>query len=550
MPDTELLKAIDRSWEATQPLPSVRPMVILDLVTYLLFVKRLDELQTYQEQVAEKSGIVLENLLFTKDTEAFRWKKFKHLDRKSLHQLFVREGGALSFYEQYGHEPHIFSCFLKAPLLVPPTPILLENAVAIVTHFEQVEKEQRPQLFEYLIAKVGVASNLRQLPVSPILAKFMVALAAPQPGDLILDPAAGAATFLVPCEQYLKETFPQSFKEETTHNSFFADLFLGLEKDPLLLRIGAMKMILNGIDDPQLKELETVAERDSESNAETTIVISSIPLTNEQIVEEATDVDAVRSTDTGSGLFYFDFIVDSLKEGGKAVLLVPETLMVANTAAPKNMRQQLVNHFNLQAVFFIPGGAFQPFSGMGAFIIVFKKQAPTKGGTVLFCNLDMEYLTPQKTLQEQDNFSGAAPAFKDGYKDLQHLIDEVNEPVKMSGTPVSKDCFYVPLPLMRDHQYDFKSAWYRQKITGQTEEKVSSYSNTGFGKTGIPGINVIANDLDEIDKPNAVKKTMLWLFVFGLVLFLVYFFVLRKNNEKSTAAVTKATFYNIVFSQG
>src|SRR5579875_1853897 len=132
MLSTELQSAIDQKWESFWPVNHVKPLIIADLITYLLFIKRLDELQLLKEKKASLTDQPIKVPIYTQEQQELRWSSFKNLDRNSLYALFTKQNGVLHFIRQYGREQRTFSRFLKTPLLITPTANVLANAVSLI----------------------------------------------------------------------------------------------------------------------------------------------------------------------------------------------------------------------------------------------------------------------------------------------------------------------------------------------------------------------------------------------------------------------------------
>ncbi len=454
---------IDKRWEATHPLNTVRPLIILDLVTYLLFVKRLDELQIFQEKNAEQIGEELQFPVYTKAAQALRWHIFKNESREKQHQLFTKEEGVISFIDIYAQGPHLFSTFLKNPLLVKPTPILLENAISIVKTIEETEVNQRGELFEYLLNKTTVGARGKQLPLPPHIVKMMVELMEPLPEDVVYDPAVGNGSLLLACAHYLKENNTLLFANKDESEGLLSETLFGTETDPVLLRITAMNLILHGIEDPQLKELN---KEESDLFFEgASLVIANPPLSTRTNSIVGDEQQVLSEGNQPASLFYLSQIIQSLKPGGRAAVLLPESFLLSISEANKEMRKQLINEHKLKAVISLPGGIFRPTTGIGADILIFEKDKAQADNNVWFYKMEQDgfSLDEQRKPLVGDGF--APLIFPDDFGDLPTLLNYWKGGLKNGQELVAYNSALVPVRLIKDNDYDLKGRTYLKKET-------------------------------------------------------------------------------------
>ncbi|MEP6597374.1 MAG: N-6 DNA methylase, partial [Ginsengibacter sp.] len=206
----ELQSDIDNKWEACMPINQLRPLVLLDLLCYLLFIKKINEDEPTPENAATPPCY---NPIYIKEQKELRWNSFKDMEAHDMHKLFIKEKGVLSFIKDYGNSNNLYSVFLKPPLLLTPTPILLGNITGIIKIIEAVGDVTKADIYEYLINKVEISGQNWQVYAPEYITKLIVALMKPESKDIIWDPSAGNGSFLVKSAMYLARTNPDGTKK-------------------------------------------------------------------------------------------------------------------------------------------------------------------------------------------------------------------------------------------------------------------------------------------------------------------------------------------------
>ena len=133
-----LRSSVDKLWEAFWTGVVSNPLTVIEQITYLLFLKRLDENQTLKEKQSAKLGGPIKDPIYPKKYDALRWKNFKDKDPDTLIALFTRPDAQLDnltvfdFMKRLGSEGSVFSQHMKGATLMIPTPRLLDRAVQMI----------------------------------------------------------------------------------------------------------------------------------------------------------------------------------------------------------------------------------------------------------------------------------------------------------------------------------------------------------------------------------------------------------------------------------
>jgi type I restriction enzyme M protein len=96
--------------------------------------------------------------------------------------------------------------------------------------------------------------------------------------------------------------------------------------------------------------------------------------------------DVKVGTTTATELLFLKYMMDSLRPGGRCGVIVPEGVLFGSTGAHKELRRQLIENNRVEAVLSMPGGVFQPYSGVKTSVLFFRRGGSTE--RVLFLHAD------------------------------------------------------------------------------------------------------------------------------------------------------------------
>jgi type I restriction enzyme M protein len=277
---------------------------------------------------------------------------------------------------------------LKDALFNIPTPALLSKVVELLAEIPMADRDTNGDLYEYLLSKLATAGVNGQFRTPRHIIETMVELAAPQPNDEICDPAVGSAGFLVVASEYIRRQHPETLTDKELRNHFHRSMFHGYDNDQTMVRIGAMNLLLHGIEQPDLVRQDSLAEPLPDSrglDSERFSLILANPPFSGSLDDETVSSDLRRIVNTKkTELLFLAAITKLLKVGGRAAVIVPEGVLFGSTSAHLKIRKMLVDDQKLEAVVKLPSGVFKPYSGVSTAIMLFTKT--NSGGTedVLF----------------------------------------------------------------------------------------------------------------------------------------------------------------------
>jgi type I restriction enzyme M protein len=389
----EIRNQINGIWDDFWSGGVSNPLSVMEQITYLLFIKRLDELQTLEERKAEATGDDVNRRIFPEGAdprgepyENLRWSRFKELDPREMFRV-VDEHVFPFIRDKVAAEGAVAKHMREARFAIP-TPALLAKVVDKLDHVAMADRDTKGDVYEYLLSKIASAGQNGQFRTPRHIIQLMVALMEPTPKDVICDPAAGTCGFLVGAGEYLREHHSEIFRDETMRRHFHNGAFHGFDFDPTMLRIGSMNMILHGIENPVIEARDSLAQDISGEAERYDLILANPPfagsLDDEQVAKDLQQVVKTRKTE----LLFLALFLRLLKVGGRAAVIVPDGVLFGSSKAHKELRRMLVEDHKLDAVISLPSGVFRPYAGVSTAILVFTKTSV--GGTEKVWFYDMK----------------------------------------------------------------------------------------------------------------------------------------------------------------
>jgi type I restriction enzyme M protein len=377
----DIKSKIDRIWDSFWSGGISNPLEVIEQITYLLFLRRLDDLQTIAEKKARVSGDSIEDSKFLPGQEHLRWSRFKNLDADVMYKTVATE--VFPFLQKYGAQvggdDSTYSDHMKDARFTIPTPALLSRVVDMLDDIPMHSRDTNGDLYEYMLSKIATAGTNGQFRTPRHIIKLMVDMTAPQPDDEICDPACGTAGFLVAASEYIREQHRAALTDATQRKHFHKSMFHGYDFDNVMLRIGSMNMLLHGIESPDIRYRDSLSEGASEDTEKYTLILANPPFAG-SLDYESTSKDLQRVVKTRkTELLFLALFLKLLKPGGRAAVIVPDGVLFGSSKAHKDLRRILVEDQKLDAVVKLPSGVFRPYAGVSTAILFFTKT--NSGGT-------------------------------------------------------------------------------------------------------------------------------------------------------------------------
>lgn len=454
MLSNELRNNIDNWWQALWPTNHLKPLSVIDVITYLLFLKQLDEAQTIKEWEARLAGEPVKDPIYNENQKELRWSTFKKMDPESMYRVFTKEDGVFHFLKNESHKYGGFGKFINDNLSSLPIRSLLAKAVNMINAIDTEDQATKAEIYDYLLQKVTAEGQNKQFTTPPHIIKLVVEMMEPRPDDVVFDPNAGTGGYLVASAQYLKESRAITHKEETAGPALSSDQLVGMELDPLLLRIGAMNMIMHGIKEPYLKNLNELSPDELPLDRPPTLIMTTLPFTG-SITRAALELGALRNVDSNKvSLHYLEMVLKNLKEGGRAAVVVPYSILSENGQGHREKRQEIIDNHKLEAVISMPSGVFRPYTGIKTAILIFRKDPGLVTQGVWFYNMHSDGLSLDgNRVPLIKRGVNSEMQFPEDFGELPVVLEQWREQ-KEKGPKISDKSFFVSAEEIRKNNYN------------------------------------------------------------------------------------------------
>ena len=442
----ELKSKVDKIWETFWTGGITNPLEVIEQFTYLLFIKNLDEIETRKESEALLLGFPYIGM-FPANRQALRWSRFKNEEATQMYQTVATE--VFPFIKSlHANQDSAYTKYMGDAIFKIPTPQMLTKLVDMIDVLP-LTPDTKGDLYEYLLSKVATAGTNGQFRTPRHIIDMMVKLMKPTPSDVIVDPAAGSAGFLVSAQQYLRDNHADLFHNQGLKEHFNNDMFYGFDMDRTMLRIGAMNMMLHGVDNPNIEYKDSLSEQNKDED-KYTLILANPPFKG-SLDYEAVSADLLKVTKTKkTELLFLSLFLRILKTGGRCASIVPDGVLFGSSKAHKDIRKEIVENHKLEAVISLPSGVFKPYAGVSTAILILTKT--TVGGTDHVWFYDMKadgYSLDDKRQPIQDN------DIPDIIERFSHLENEVER-------KKTEQSFFVSVDEIRETGYDLSINKYKE----------------------------------------------------------------------------------------
>ena len=394
--DSQLKSDIDALWNKMRDGGLPNPLDSIEQLSFLLFMKRLDEEETRREQQAKRKGTPYKSLFVDKDGKPkpeYRWSQWTQRTGDDALQ-FVKTK-VFPFIKQIGGKTSGFAQHMANAEFKINKPTLLQEACASLDELKVAQQNQDVQgdVYEYMLGKLGDAAGRNgQFRTPRHIIRMMVQMIDPKPTERICDPAAGTAGFLVNAYQYILEKhtnpasleydeqgFPHHLTGETLEpqeREFLQTRALtGFDNDSgmTMLRIGAMNLMLHGIKEPNFRYADTLGKSFEESKRYD-VVLANPPFKGAIDSGDVNDTLPARCKKTE--LLFLHLFLRLLDMGGRCAAISPDGVLFGSSGAHVATRKKLIEENRLEAVISMPSGVFKPYAGVSTAVLIF-----TRGGT-------------------------------------------------------------------------------------------------------------------------------------------------------------------------
>ena len=387
----ELRSQVDKVWNSFWSGGISNPLEIIEQITYLLFLRRLDDLQTLEDNKARRLNKSLEQNFFPKGKDNLRWSKLKNMAPQEMFNLVDKE--VFPFLRSLGGDNSSYGRHMQGARFTIPTPMLLSTAIDLLDQIPMQDRDTKGDLYEYMLSKIASAGQNGQFRTPRHIIRLMVELTAPTVKDTICDPASGTCGFLVNASEYLRDKYPEILIDTKNRKHFHNTMFYGYDFDNTMLRIGSMNMLLHGVENPDISYRDSLAQDFALEEEKYSLILANPPFKGSiNIDNTAKDLLAIVKT-KNTELIFLALFLKLLKPGGRAAVIVPDGVLFKGNKAYKKIRRMIIEDQKLDGVISLPTGVFKPYAGVSTAILLFTKTNSGGTDTVWFYGMTADGLS-------------------------------------------------------------------------------------------------------------------------------------------------------------
>ena len=529
----ELKGKIDQLWNKFWSGGISNPLTAIEQITYLLFMKRLDELDQKRQADAEWTG---ENYVskfegkwippeyrnqqkpdeFAIDKRTIRWSEFKRMQAEEM--LLHVQTKVFPFLKDLNGAESNFTHHMKNAVFIIPKPALLVEAVKTIDEiFEVMEYDSREKgqafqdiqgdVYEMLLSEIATAGKNGQFRTPRHIIKLIADLVQPQLGHKVTDPACGSGGFLLGAYQYIvtqlaikagtKDLPPD--EDGFTRTSVAATLsekaqailqesLWGYDIDATMVRLGLMNLMMHGIDEPHIDYKDTLSKSYTEES-EYDIVMANPPFTGS--IDKGDINENLQLGTTKTELLFVENIYRLLKKGGTACVIVPQGVLFGSGGAFKTLRQLLVERCDLKAIITLPSGVFKPYAGVSTAILLFTKVWGPKDKVIQPATEHVwfyEMTADGYSLDDKRNKL-------DGNGDLQDIVAKYHARNPATDTDRTAKYFVVPRTEIEAESFDFSLSRYKEDV----------FEEVLYDAPGLILDRLIQAEVGDVEEPDLAK---------------------------------------------
>lgn len=448
----EIRNRIDQIWDTFWTGGITNSLTILEQMTYLFFMKMLDDAQTKREKEANAWHTELKNPTFPKGKkwknpetgkevsyEELRWQKFSNAGPDQMFNTVRND--VFVFIKNLGTgSESAYSRFMKDAVFMIQSPRILTKVVDDIKDLNMEDRDTMGDVYEYILGKMAASGTNGQFRTPRHIIRMMVNLMEPKVDDVICDPAMGSAGFIVESAKYIQKHYADELLLQENAEHYRTSMFHGFDTDTTMLRIGAMNLMLHGVDAPDIKWQDSVSDQNTDTNRYT-LCLANPPFAGsvdgQSIAKSLTSIASTKKTE----LLFLALFVRMLRTGGKCASIVPDGVLFGTSTAHMAIRKELVDNQRLQAVISMPSGVFQPYSGVSTAILVFTKT--NAGGTDKVWFYDMQ----------NDGFSLDQKRVKIDVDDRDDVVSRFHNLAGEESRTRKDKSFLVPVEEIRANDY-------------------------------------------------------------------------------------------------
>lgn len=481
-----LKSLIDRLWNNFWSGGISNPLTAIEQITYLLFMKQMDDLEAKRERDAEFTGETYDSKFVGQykvpgsneyvDKQDLRWRTFKRMPAEAM--LLHVQTKVFPFLKEFEGGSKFTKAMANAVFIMPKPSLLVEAIKIIEDIFVEIERDAvegghafqdiQGDVYEMLLGEIASAGKNGQFRTPRHIIKLMNDLVQPQLGQRIADPACGTAGFLLGAYQYIltdlvkkenptalqpdedgfmRATVSATLNENLKH--IVEESLYGYDIDTTMVRLGLMNLMMHGIDQPNIDYKDTLSKSYNE-DAQFDIILANPPFTGN--IDKGDINESLKLGTTKTELLFIERIYTMLKMGGTAAIVIPQGVLFGGGKAFIEARKIMVEKSELKAVISMPSGVFKPYAGVSTAILIFTKGSETN--TVWFYDMQNDGYT----LDDKRN--------KTDKSDLQNIVKQYRQKTSIASTEQEREGFYFSIAKKEilENGYDLSFRKYRKEV--------------------------------------------------------------------------------------
>lgn len=473
----EIKNRIDTIWDTFFAGGITNPMTVLEQMTYLFFMKMLDDAQKTKEANASIMGVAVKKPTFgdgmwhNPETDrdvaynTLRWSVFKNKEAEEMYRIISRDAFAFIKNLNTGKES-AYSKFMANATFLIQNPRTLVKIVEGIDALDMNNRDTMGDVYEYVLGKMAASGNNGQFRTPRHIIKMMVDMMQPTLQDSVCDPAMGSAGFIVESAKYVQEHYKTELLKPEKMKHYKNGLLHGFDTDTTMLRIGAMNLMLHGVDNPDVEYKDSLSTDNTDENRYT-LCLANPPFAG-SLDYDAVSKSLLAITKTKkTELLFMALFVRMLQLGGRCASIVPDGVLFGTSTGHLAIRKEIVDNQRLQAVISMPSGVFKPYAGVSTAILVFTKT--NAGGTDRVWFYDMT----------ADGFSLDDKRNPIADNDIPDIVARFHN-LDAEAERTRKDkSFFVPVEEIREKGYDLSINKYKEI---EREKVVYESSDVIFGR--------------------------------------------------------------------
>ena len=454
--NTFALLIIDQIWDTFFVAGITNPITVLEQMTYIFFMKLLDDKQLQEEENARDWGAEVQNPTFLDGQlwvnpeavsdeekkgvpyENLRWHVFKNFGSDNMFKI-VRQS-VFEFIKHIGTgEESAYSRYMKSAIFLIPNARTLTKVVDGVDALDMNNRDAMGDVYEYILGKMAASGTNGQFRTPRHIIRMIVEMMEPTPKDYICDPAMGSAGFLVESVKYIKEHYGTALYAAEEVHHMKTSMINGYDTN----------LLLHDITAPELAWRDSLSEQNDDQSCYT-LIMANPPFAGSLDKGNVNKKILAYANTSKTELLFLAQFVRSLEVGGRCASIVPDGVLFGTSKAHIAIRKEIVDNQQLKAVISMPSGVFKPYAGVSTAVLVFSKT--NSGGTDKVWFYDMK----------ADGFSLDDKRSPVSENDIPDVVARYHNLKAEESRSRKEQSFFVPVEEIRQNNYDLSINKYKE----------------------------------------------------------------------------------------